>query len=426
VQTKLPTSRVGRLARLAAIGARAGAGRIASSLGATDGEVKVAQAAAQALGTMRGLALKMGQMASYVDGFVPDDHKGAYELAMRSLRDAAPTMSAEAAATIVEAELGAPPGEVFAEWSPEPFASASIGQVHRATLHDGRAVAVKVQYEGVSRAVAADLSNVSTFGALLGPIGSKFALKEQLAEMRARFTEELDYAHEAAQQKRFGRIFGGHPTVLVPEVVDDRSTGRVLTTGLAGGIGFEEACARSDAERRAWAESLWTFVFTSLLGHGLFNADPHPGNYVFGPEGRVWFLDFGCTREVSPRRLEQVRAVHRAATAHDEDALYEAARVMLDMPEGGEQARLARLYILQCFAPITSRAPFRITRDYARALYEDMVANARAMLRGSRAEFAPLPAEWLFFNRLQLGFYSVLARLDVAVDYNAVDRRCLP
>lgn len=429
----LPTSRLGRLARFAALGTRAGAGKIAAAFGSGDAEQRVAHVAAEALGTMRGLALKVGQMASYVDGFVPEEHKDTYENAMRRLRDAAPTMSPEAAARVVTEELGGPPESLFASFSREPFASASIGQVHRAALKGGREVAVKVQYEGVARAVEADLSNASTMGTLLGPLGSKLGVKEQMAEMRARFMEELDYAHEASRQRAFGAIFEGHGRVRVPAVIADLSASRVLTTELAAGISLEEACARGEEERAAWAETLWTFVFESLLGHGLFNADPHPGNYLFidgaaAGEGRggVWFLDFGCTRALRPEKKEAVRAVHRAAVLlRDATALEDAALDMMDMPSGGEQGRLSREYIRDCFAPLLAGGPYRITRDYAGGLYKDMKKNAVLLLKGSRKEWQALPAEWLFFNRLQLGFYSVLARLDVAVDYQAIERRIL-
>jgi predicted unusual protein kinase regulating ubiquinone biosynthesis (AarF/ABC1/UbiB family) len=426
----LPTSRLGRLARLAALGTRAGASRIASALGSEKSEAALANVAAEALGTMRGLALKVGQMASYVDGFVPDEHKDTYEKAMRKLRDAAPTMPPEQAAKVVESELGAPPEELFASFSREPFASASIGQVHRADLHDGRKVAVKVQYEGVARAVEADLSNASMLGSLMGPIGDKLAVKDQLGEMRARFLEELDYRHEAARQKAFADRFAGHERVRIPEVVEGRSSRRVLTTTFAEGIGFEEACARSEAERAAWAETLWMFVMEGVLRHGLFNADPHPGNYLFidspGANGAVWFLDFGCTRALRPEKMMLVREAHRASVLrHDADALGELFPEMLDMPGTGEGARIGREYLKLCYAPILARGKFHITKEYTTQLFCDMHAGARALLKGPREEFAPLPAEWLFFNRLQLGFYSVLARLDVPVDYNGIERKIL-
>jgi predicted unusual protein kinase regulating ubiquinone biosynthesis (AarF/ABC1/UbiB family) len=423
--SELPTSRFGRFARLAMLGTRAGAGQLASILGSTEAQAKVAASAAEALGQMRGLALKMGQMASYVDGFVPEEHRATYEGALRSLRAAAPTMSAEAAARAVERELGAPPSALFASFEPEPFAAASIGQVHRAVLHDGRAVAVKVQYDGIARAVKADLANASLLTALAGPLGARFGARDQVAELRARFEEELDYEHEARQGARFAALFQGDARIRLPEVIPSLSARAVLTTTLVKGVDFEAACEATESERRAWAETLWRFVFTSLLAHGLFNADPHPGNYLFAEDGAVCFLDFGCTREIPPHRMADLRGAHRAASEGRDDAFVDHAWSMLDAPGGSEQRRLGGAYLLQCFEPIRAGGPYRITNAYARALFDGMVANARTMALGSSKDYAPLPAEWLFFNRLQMGFYSVLARLDVAVDYTAIERRIL-
>jgi predicted unusual protein kinase regulating ubiquinone biosynthesis (AarF/ABC1/UbiB family) len=431
VADDLPTSRLGRFARFAMLGTRAGAGKLASVLGSQDAEAGVARAAADALGTMRGLALKVGQIASYVDGAVPEEHRETYERAMRSLRDAAPSMPPEAAARVVEEELGAPPDKLFAEWQAEPFASASIGQVHRARLADGREVAVKVQYEGVDRAVASDLANASMMTGLLGPLASRFGVKEQMQELRDRFEEELDYRHEAERQAEFARLFEGDPRVRVPAVVAERSSRRVLTTELVAGEGFEAACAAPAEERRAWAETLWKFVFTGVLGHGLFNADPHPGNYLFvrgaGRErGAVWFLDFGCTRRVGIDHVRRIRRGHRAAIQGDVDGLVKPMLEAFQMRPGTDGARLGAEYIERAFAPILHRGPYRITHAYARSLMDGMRDNFHAMRRGKKDQFSVLPAEWLFFNRLQLGFYSVLARLDVDVDYNAADAAALP
>jgi len=297
----LPTSRLGRLVRFAGLGTRAGLEKIAGKFGRSGSEAALAAAAAKALGTMRGLALKLGQMASYVDGFVPEEHRQLYEDAMRSLRDAAPTMPTEAVRRVVESELGRPPESLFAEWCEAPIASASLGQVHRACLHDGRQVAVKVQYEGVADAVAADLANSEILGTLLRPVSSKFGLAEQLAEMRARFLEELDYLHEAQAQKSFAAVFTAASQIKIPAVIHELTSRRVLTTELATGLKFDAACSSNEEDRKAWAETLWRFVFANLLGPGFFNADPHPGNYLFGPQGRVCFLDFGCTRTLSER-----------------------------------------------------------------------------------------------------------------------------
>src|SRR5262245_38243977 len=157
----IPAGRIGRVARLASLGARTGASLLVSRTGQG-----AAEHAAEVLGTLRGLAAKVGQMASYVDGVVPEAHRAAYESALRKLRDAAPTSSIAAIRTLVENELGAPIDRLFSEWSDEPFASASIGQVHRARLEDGRAVAVKVQHPGIDRAVESDLTNADVLRAM--------------------------------------------------------------------------------------------------------------------------------------------------------------------------------------------------------------------------------------------------------------------
>jgi len=419
-ERKLPISRTGRLARLAGVGARAGFEKLAGFLGKRGSEDSLAQAAADALGTMRGLALKLGQMASYVDGLVAQEHRELYQRTMRGLREAAATMSADAARQVVIGEFGRPPEELFSEWSPTPFASASIGQVHRARLQDGKQVAVKVQYEGIARAVAADLTNSELLGTFLGPLGAKLGLKDQLGEMRARFEEELDYLHEAASQRAFASLFSSDERIRVPAVIDRFTTRLVLTTELVFGRDFEEACSSTEAERRAWAETLWRFVFSSLLGPGFFNADPHPGNYIFGKRGIVWFLDFGCTRTLNPKTTEHVRRCHRSILARDEERFYRDAHELLGIPEGIEQARYMREYFRLCFEPMLASGPYKITHGYAAKLLDDLRARAKIQIIGSKKEFRPLPVELLFLNRLQLGFYSVLARLDVAVDYRAL------
>jgi predicted unusual protein kinase regulating ubiquinone biosynthesis (AarF/ABC1/UbiB family) len=407
------------------LGARAGLLRTAGRLAGAGGEARLARKAAEALGTMRGLALKLGQMASYVDGLVPEEHREVYERAMRSLRDAAPTMSAHDVRLVIREDLGRPPEELFAEWSPEPFASASIGQVHRAVTKAGEAVAVKVQYPEVARAVASDLSNAALFGALLGPFGRRFGLDEQMDEARARFLEELDYLHEAEAQRAARADFAGDPRIHVPRVVSELSSRRVLTSELAPGLSFDEARGCCQGRRRAWAETLWRFVFGSLLGKGHFNADPHPGNYLFAEDGQVWFLDFGCTRTLSAKRVELVRACHRAVLAQDERAFFAASHALLEVPATGELGRLVRRYMKLCFEPIWEPGPYRITHAYARRLIDDLRTQAWALARMPRNQASPLPSELLFLNRLQIGFYSVLARLEVDVDYREVHRELL-
>jgi predicted unusual protein kinase regulating ubiquinone biosynthesis (AarF/ABC1/UbiB family) len=335
---------------------------------------------------MRGLALKIGQMASYVDGYVPPEYQPSFERTLKKLRNAAPSMSAEAAARVVAEELGGPPERLFAEWSTEPFAAASIGQVHRARLHDGRPVAVKVQYEGVDRAVRADLSNASTLTRLLGPLGGKFGVKDQMRELRERFEEELDYRHEAEEQERFREVWDGDGAITIPAVVAQRSARRVMTSELVTGIGFDAACEASPEERAAWAKTLWRFVFGSLLVHGLFNADPHPGNYVFQRDGRVAFLDFGCTRHIGDRQVGLSRAAHRAAATGDDAAFCEAFDTMLHTVPG-EHRRRVHSYARKCFEPIWAGAgAYRFTQKYTSELWHELVEHSVAMAKAPRGQ----------------------------------------
>ncbi len=379
-----------------------------------------AKQAADVLGTMRGLAAKVGQMASYVDGVVPEEHRAAYESAMSKLRAQAPTSSAAAIRDLVARELGQPVDELFATFDDAPIASASIGQVHRATLKDGLEVAVKVQHPGVASAVESDLANAGILESIAGVLGSrKFETKGILEVIRTRFREELDYALEAERLLYFRGIHAGDPTVRIPDLIGTHSSKRVLTTELVRGIDFDEACTHTVAERRAWAETLWRFVFKGNLIGKQFNADPHPGNYIFLPGGKVAFIDYGCVQPIDAHRHTHALVIHRAAIERDDAAF---ARGVVDMigAKPGRLQEMAVAYSRKCFEPLFV-SPYRITRAYAASLVDGMKDMAVVARKAEKEEFFPMPPEMVFINRLQFGFYSVLARLDVEVDYSAVE-----
>jgi len=205
-------------------------------------------------------------------------------------------MSPELSAEVVRAELGAIPEHVFAQWDPTPIAAASIGQVHRATTRSGVRVAVKVQYPGVDEAIRADLVNTDLLFRVLGTMFPGLDPGPLVAELRARVSEELDYGTEAANQRFFADAYRGHPNIAVPEVVDELSTRRVLTTELAEGARFAEVEQWPQAERDLAGEAIYRFVFRSIYQLHAFNGDPHPGNYLFRPGGHVTFLDFGLVK----------------------------------------------------------------------------------------------------------------------------------
>lgn len=414
MERKVSGSRLGRMARLAALGMRTGAGM---AFGRSD--ELAAEDAAAVLGNLRGLAAKMGQMASYVDGLVPEGKRDAFEASLKVLRAQAPRSSAGDVRALVEEELGAPIDRLFETWEDEPMASASIGQVHRA-WHEGAAVAVKVQHPGIHRAVESDLASASVLEGLGAMVGTRrFDTKAHLAIMKERFREELDYGLEAERLAAFARLHDGDAAIRIPRLVPQRSTRRVLTTELMHGASLEGALAEGEDARRAWAETLWRFVFKGNLVGGMFNADPHPGNYLFQEDGRIAFLDYGCVQVIPERRRPAARALHRAAIARDEAEFARCVSVLLDAKPGALEG-LARRYSRLCFEPLFA-SPYRITRAYAASLVEAMKAMALAARKLPDADVFTMPPEMLFMNRLQFGFYSVLARLDVEVDYARVE-----
>lgn len=420
----VPSGRLGRMTRLGAL-ALGTAGGIVLRRSNED----AAAQAAKVLGNLRGLAAKIGQMASYVDGLVPEDKRDAFETSLRVLRSQAPRSSASDIRAQVETELGDSIDRLFASWDDEPLASASIGQVHRARLHDdvmgGIEVAVKVQHPGIRKAVESDLASAGVLEALAAMTGARrFDSKGQLEVLRTRFREELDYTLEASRLEAFTRIHAGDPTVHVPRLVAARSSASVLTTELASGAPLEDVLNEPETARRAWAETLWRFVFKGNLVGGMFNADPHPGNYLFREDGRITFLDYGCVQVIPEHRRPDARAVHRAAVERDEEEFNRSVSRLLDT-KPGEQERLAREYSRMCFDPLFS-SPYRITRQYAASLVDTMKSMALAARKLPDDQVFPMPPEVLFMNRLQFGFYSVLARLDVDVDYAAVEREFLP
>ena len=415
---KLPSGRLGRLAGLARVGARTGASLLLSRDGSA-----AANQAAEILGGLRGLAAKVGQMASYVDGFVPEPHREAYEKALRKLQNAAPHSSEANVRRVIEGELGAPVDELFASWDPVPFASASIGQVHRATLHDGREVAVKVQHPGIETAVENDLKNAGLVERLVGTLGpANLDSKVVFDEIADRFREELDYELEARHQRRFAEIHAGDPFIRVPGVIAERSGRRVLTSELVSGMSLEQAAQCDEERRRHYAEVLWRFVFKGNLVAGMFNADPHPGNYIFGDDGTVAFLDFGCIQPFEQEVLAHARGAHCAALAGD-DANFAHHAKRIAQTRGGAYEEAFVAYLRQCLSPLRE-SPYRITGSYVSELVSSIMQLKREAF-SEDGNFVQFPRGTVLLNRLQFGFYSVLARLDVPADYATVEREFL-
>lgn len=414
----VPTGRLGRMGRALLAGGRTGL----ALLGRGDGS-EAATRAVELLGSLRGLAAKVGQMASYVDGFIPEAQSAAFASTLSRLQAQTPASPFEKVQALIEEELAGPLSQHFAMFESEPMASASIGQVHRARLHDGRAVAVKVQHPGIAEAMEADLTSAAALANLASTLGPRAINADEIfRELAARFREELDYRHEAQNQARFAELHADDPRVHIPRIIASHTRARVMTSELVVGLSFAQAASAPAALRRSYAELLWSFVSKSLLIGGVFNADPHPGNYIFHDDGRITFLDFGCTQAVSETYVAALGRMRQAAIEKNPNAFAEGVRLgMHTQPGSYEQAFVAYLY--RCYEPLTA-SPYHLRSKYvADVVRETQSLKAHMLKRASKP--TPLPPDIILLNRLQFGFYSVLARLDVAADYAAIDRALL-
>ncbi len=284
-------------------------------------------------------------------------------------------------------------------------------------------MAVKVQHPGIEQAVESDLRNAGLIQTMAGSVLPRAVdTKRLFNDIRARFREELDYEREADNQRTFSRIHAGDAQILIPEVVGNRSSRRVLTTELVSGATLEEAANFTEAQRISYASTLWRFEFKGLLLHGVFNADPHPGNFLFQPDNRIAFLDFGCVQPMEERLRLAANVLHAAAVRRHEADFYSAVTRMLDTRGGSYEGAVAA-YVRRCFRPIFD-SPFRITSDYVKEVVLGVRALKSEMFAKDKSFVMP-PRGLAFMNRLQFGFYSVLAKLNVEVDYSGIDQNIL-
>jgi predicted unusual protein kinase regulating ubiquinone biosynthesis (AarF/ABC1/UbiB family) len=423
-----------RRAELARLGGRAGAGfalhrarRVFASAERQveldqQFELRTAEQVAEALGDMKGAFMKLGQMASYLDVGLPDHVRDA----LAGLQQNAPPMSAELAARVVERELGAPPTVLFLEWDPRPLASASIGQVHRAITRDGRAVAVKVQYPGVHEAITADLDSAGLVFGAMGLAFSGFEPGPLVEEIRARVIEELDYANEARNQQLFADFYRDHPFVHVPDVVSELSTARVLTTDLAEGVRFEEMTCWDQHERNLAAESIYRFVFRSLYRLHAFNGDPHPGNYVFQPGGRVTFLDFGLVKHFTQPEIDLFGDMIQAMVIEGDTARYRRIIEQIGLlkpgtpvPDDQVHEYFSHFYEFVLHDEVVTITPQWSTDAVAR--YFDPTGPHGPIIRA-----ANLPPSFVIIQRINLGLMAILGDLRATGNFRRIANELWP
>jgi predicted unusual protein kinase regulating ubiquinone biosynthesis (AarF/ABC1/UbiB family) len=431
---RIPTSRIARTARVAGLAAGQGARQIGTrAANLTRGDrarqealerrhVEAAEQIVTALGTMKGAAMKMGQVLSFLDvGLVPEEYREEFQRKLGELRDAAPKVRFSDMRKVIEAELEAPLDEVFESFDATPIAAASIGQVYRATLPDGRDVAVKVQYPGVAQAVRADMQNLGLILRLLKQIAPGLDARATAEEVRSRIGEELDYELEAQHQRSLARIFRGHPFIVVPDVITSLSRERVIVTEYVTGQGFEALKEADQATRDRVGEIIFRFFFGCMYRHHQFSGDPHPGNFMLMEDGRMAFLDFGLFKVMPKELIELELACQRAGHEGDAEELH---RIWAEAGLVANPDRFRPDKLLAQFRDATwwyvLDEEIELEPEIATQVMIDM-SDPRSQHFG-QMRHETLPADHLFGRRVEMLTLAVLSQLRARGNWHRVAR----
>jgi predicted unusual protein kinase regulating ubiquinone biosynthesis (AarF/ABC1/UbiB family) len=432
---KIPTSRVRRTATVATLAASEAvkqfgtrAANVTRSEEASEEamarrQLETAKQIVAALGTMKGAAMKLGQVMSFLDvGLVPEQHREEFQRELAKLRDAAPTVSFKQMRRVIEDDLEAPIDEVFSSFDEEPIAAASIGQVYRARLEDGRDVAVKVQYPGVSSAVRADLQNLDLILRLLKRMTPGLDVSAIADEIRERIFEELDYELEAQNQRALARIYEGHPFIVVPKVIGSFTRERVMVSEYVEGVGFEELKGRSQAERDRIGEIVFRFFLGCLYRHRQFSGDPHPGNFLLLDDGRIAFLDFGLFKRLDAAPVELELAAQRAVVEGDAATLHGllASSGFLPEPERVDPEHLLSFVEDAIWWYTTADEVVELTPEIATAVMIESSDPRSSHFREMRHQ--AMQPEHLFGRRMEMLTLAVLSQLRASANWHRIAR----
>jgi predicted unusual protein kinase regulating ubiquinone biosynthesis (AarF/ABC1/UbiB family) len=411
---KLPTSSLGRLGRGALAALRGG--RVAwRGSKKRELDIDTLMTLVSSMGQLKGMAMKAGQLMSYLDLQLPPD----MQTALAALQTHSPPMPFSRVQEIVERELGAHAAVLLAHMTPEPAAAASIGQVHRARLADGTEVAVKVQYPDIERAIATDFRSAAVGTRFVGLLVPGANVDAVVAQARRAVLDECDYEREARYQERVRLIYAGHPVLAVPAVHRDYCAHHVLTTTWVDGLRFDEFVASAPAQslRDRMGEAIFEFYVGTLYRHALFNWDPHPGNYIFGCDGRITMLDYGSMRELDREFVRKLATITRAVHTDTRAALH-AAFVGLGLvrAEGTYDFDAVRGLVRAFYGPMLRDEVLAVEPGQASPM-RTILANKRELLK------LHLPGEMLFILRIRFGVMSVLSRLGARANWHRLERQ---
>jgi len=438
----LPRNAVARTAKLATLPLGL-AGRATLGLGkrvvgapaaavANEVQQRTAEQLFRVLGELKGGAMKFGQALSVFEAALPEELAGPYRGALTKLQENAPALPAATVHKVMAQSFGPQWRSHFTSFSDSPAAAASIGQVHRAVWSDGREVAVKVQYPGAGKALLGDLNQLGHISRLFGVLVPGMDVKPLLAELKERIAEELDYAAEADNQRRYAGGYADDPDILVPAVVAQQGT--VLVTEWIDGIPLSKVISGGTPEQRDRAgQLLLGFLYSGPGRVGLLHADPHPGNFRLLPaEGadaadgpwRLGVLDFGAVNRLPEGMPPAIGTAVRYALQDDAD---EVVRILTGegfvRPGVTMQPQEALDYLAPLLDPLRTE-----TFTYSRAWLRDQGAHLsnRGNPAASLGRRFNLPPAYMLIHRVSLGTLGILCQLGSTFAVREVLEPCLP
>ena len=430
---KLPRNALTRSVRMAALPA-AFAGRTALGFGkrvggksaeivAAELQARTAEQMFKVLGELKGGAMKLGQAMSIFEAALPEDFAGPYRAALTKLQDAAPPLPAEAIHKILTDELGVEWRTKFLEFADQPAAAASIGQVHKATWHDGRVVAVKVQYPGADKALISDLNQMARMGKLFASWIPGLDIKPLLDELRDRAVDELDYLHESQNQRAFAIAYEGDSEFVIPHVLV--AAPHVLVSEWIDGTALSSIIKDgSQAERDAAGVLYERFLLSGPSRAGLLHADPHPGNFRITPDGRLGVLDFGACASLPDGLPSAMGSLLRIAQLGDAQTVIEGLRAEGFIKPNIEVDAEQVLGYLEPFVDPARYEEFTFSRDWMREQFTRM--NDMRNPDFAVGLKLNLPPSYALIHRVWLGCIGVLCQLGATVPMRAELTRWVP
>jgi predicted unusual protein kinase regulating ubiquinone biosynthesis (AarF/ABC1/UbiB family) len=377
---------------------------------------------AATLGELKGAAMKMGQMASMAADLLPREISDA----LQSLQREAPPVDFSVIEAQIQAEFDQPLARLFDDFEPQPFAAASIGQVHRARV-DGQDVICKVQYPGVDAAVDSDMRHLK-FALLASGVlrVDKKALDASFAEISERMHEELDYCNESDNVRRFREFHAQHPFVVVPEVIGHRSAKRVLTLAYEPGdhIRDFDALGYSAEQRDLCGRHLWMAMESQIFEHGYIHADPNPANFAFRKDGSVVMYDFGCVKQLKPGVADGYRQLIIGGLCEDYARVDQALLSLGVRRDAGPKVSedFYKLWRDWLALPVLAANPF----DFGAARFEqDVMTKLVPATMKHMASFQP-SRELVFFNRALVGHYATLRKIGARIPVGPILRARIP